>query len=110
MERCLIMWSNHGITCIRSSGDGTLLYQYSHPVLPSATSASRNHRPRLRIAHLHRSRITEEGTQPVRLPGLGGDENADPVIGEAGIEAHLPDRPREGEQCHAEEREQPGDQ
>src|SRR5215207_4142049 len=35
-----IIWSNHGMTCHRSSGEGTRLYQKSQPVIDRASTAS----------------------------------------------------------------------
>ena len=61
------MWSNQGMTCQRSSGDGTRLYQKSHPPASRASAATRQQQP---LRPLHgappRLRPSAAAARPVR--------------------------------------------
>src|SRR5689334_4438846 len=81
----LIMWSNHGITCQRSSGEGTRLYQKSHPPHSSVSAASQ---ARLRgfMTNLQGPGRVEHLLNGSLLVALDRHEDADQVVAEARVE------------------------
>src|SRR5690348_6137536 len=85
MYFALIMWSNHGITCHRSSGEGTRLYQKSHPP-HSSVSATSQARLRGFMAHLQGPGRVEHLLDGSLLVALDRHEDADQVVGEARVE------------------------
>src|SRR5436190_19417034 len=91
-----IMWSNQGITCQRSSGDGTRLYQKSQPPQSRASAASHALRPPERSEAFLRALPDLRGftaylhgpgraKQPLHLVGPTRNEDADQIVAVARV-------------------------
>src|SRR6476661_401049 len=116
-----IMWSNQGITCHRSSGDGTRLYQKSQPPQSRASAASHALRPPERseaplralpdlrgfTAHLHSPRRAEQLLDLVRP---ARNEDADQIVAVPWVVGDAPLAHHRAEERHGRDRAESAEQ